>query len=613
MRLKGDAAANIRKKDSFRYILAVEGIIIGLITGAVISVFRLMLIYADSLRDRMVTYADSGVAPALICALVIIVIALIVSCLLGLEPDIAGSGIPQVEAELRGMKDMKWYRVIPAKAAGCALAIGAGLALGREGPSIQLGAMTGKGFSRLRHRLLTEERLLITCGAGAGLSAAFGAPLAGALFTLEELHRNFSAEILLSAMAASAASEFVAANIFGLTPVFGFDAEHALPLSCYWAVIILGLLLGVFGMVYNRTIEAMQDLFDRIGMLFARAASHIPGVRAFDLTDSKLTEQGMTASRTGRLLTIFVCAYILMFCYPEALGSGSGLVREIAEGRYALGALVLLLAVKFVFSTACFGSGSPGGIFLPLLVLGAAAGGLFSRVLGLAGFDQRYIAAFVVVAMAGYFSAVVRAPVTGVILITEMTGDFTCLLPLVLTSLISYVTAELLGVEPIYTQLLHRSRRAPLRSATRRPAGRRPAAKGDAKGAANGASAQTAAAKSALAKADALRTTASKGASAQADAGKGASSRKPGRMLLRERKVIIDADVHIGSYMDGRRVMDFGLPVGTLIVSVIRDDTEIIPDGHTILRGGDALEILTREQDIRDAEDIIEEKCHVVV
>ncbi|MBR2389761.1 MAG: chloride channel protein, partial [Mogibacterium sp.] len=86
---------------------------------------------------------------------------------------------------------------------------------------------------RAGHRLLTEERLLITCGAGAGLSAAFGAPLAGAIFSLEELHRNFSAEVLLTTMAASAAGDFVAANILGLAPVFDIDAEHGLPLRYY--------------------------------------------------------------------------------------------------------------------------------------------------------------------------------------------------------------------------------------------------------------------------------------------------------------------------------------------------------------------------------------------
>jgi hypothetical protein len=193
-------------------------------------------------------------------------------------------------------------------------------------------------------------------------------------------------------------------------------------------------------------------------------------------------------------------------------------------------------------------------------------------VLALAGFDRRYITAMVVVAMAGYFSAIVRAPVTGVILITEMTGDFTCLLPLVLASLIAYLIPEYFGTEPIYVQLLHRSQRA---------------AKG--------------------------RPTSESTVYRRPASSSGITNGRTGRGLsIRDRKTVIDAEVHIGSHMDGKSVMEFGLPLGTLIVSVLRDGVEIIPDGHTILRGGDELEILMRERDIDDVEAIIDERCKAV-
>jgi uncharacterized transporter YbjL len=135
-----------------------------------------------------------------------------------------------------------------------------------------------------------------------------------------------------------------------------------------------------------------------------------------------------------------------------------------------------------------------------------------------------------------------------------MTGDFTSLLSLVLTSLIAYLVAELLGTKPIYTQLLERS-------LGKSPAGR-----------------------------------ASKGH----------------RAALRDRKTVIDAEVDVGSHMDGRTVAEFGLPLGTLIVSVLREEIEIIPDGHTILRAGDELEILTRENDLADVESIIDSVCRRV-
>ncbi len=574
--MNDNAVDNLRRRDSFKYAIVAEGVLIGLITGALVSVFRLMLIGADDLRNRMAEFAHSGAGAMAICALAMLAAAVVITLLLGWEPEIAGSGIPQVEAELKGQKDMCWYRVIIAKMIGCALAIGGGLALGREGPSIQLGSMVGKGVSRAGHRLLTEERLLITCGAGAGLSAAFGAPLAGAIFSLEELHRNFSAEVLLSTMAASAASEFVAANVFGLTPVFGFEAQHGLPLYQYWAVILLGIILGFFGILYNRTIAFMQDLFDRAGLMWARIADHIPSVSAFNLTDSKLNITGEKVAKLGKLITVFIPAFVLLIFYPDALGSGSPLVGRICSGEFTLSALIVLILVKFLFSTASFGSGSPGGIFLPLLVLGAVTGGLFTRIMGLAGFDQSCMTAMVVVAMAGYFAAIVRAPVTGVILITEMTGDFTCLLPLVLASLIAYLIPEYFGVEPIYTQLLHRSQKAAKTLPTRETTSY-----------------------------GHVRSSIGRDLTDRSRAGRS-------RMLIKDRKTVIDAELHIGSYMDGKRVRDFGLPIGTLIVSVLRDGTEIIPDGNTILRGGDELEILMRERDISDVEAIIDERCRKV-
>ena len=591
--MKSSALENLRRRENYKYHLVAEGVLIGIITGALISVFRLMLVRADELREELLDYAVTGAGAAVITAILLVFIALIIAVLLDAEPDIAGSGIPQVEAELKGQKDMCWYCVILAKTAGCALAIGGGLALGREGPSIQLGAMVGKGVARGGHRLLTEERLLVTCGAGAGLSAAFGAPLAGAIFTLEELHHNFSAEVLLSTLAATTASVFVAANVFGLTPVFGFDISHGLPLKYYWAVVLMGIILGFFGILYNKTIGFMQDLFDRIGMGGARLAGLLPGLSVSALTDSaRLNLAGERASRLSRMLVIFAAAFLMMFFYPLALGSGSSLVGQIGKGEFTLQALIILLLIKFIYSTASFGSGSPGGIFLPLLVLGAVSGGLFGSMLGIFGLDQSCITAFVVIGMAGYFSAIVRSPVTGVILITEMTGDFTCLLPLVIASLIAYLIAEFFGIEPIYEQLLHRSQR---------------------KSRSSHAPEATAPAENYFEKASGKPVSGRKAAKTRMahDVHEGSlRMSRSNRLLIKDRKTIIEADVHLGSYMDGRSVMEFGLPLGTLIISVMRDGAEIIPDGHTILRGGDTLEILMRERDISDVESIIEKRCH---
>ena len=131
---------------------------------------------------------------------VLALLAWIVGKLVAFEPMISGSGIPQLEGEMVGKLSQKWYRVIPAKFLGGFLSIFGGLALGREGPSIQLGAMVGQAVSKGLYRGKTEEKFLLTCGASAGLAAAFHAPLAGVMFSLEEVHKNFSASVLVSAM-----------------------------------------------------------------------------------------------------------------------------------------------------------------------------------------------------------------------------------------------------------------------------------------------------------------------------------------------------------------------------------------------------------------------------
>ena len=540
---KSYVVRNIRQKQRFKYTLILEGIAVGSIVGLVIALFRIMIVKADQARQMAVHLVKVKPIYAFAVLLVLILIAWILDKLIRFEPDISGSGIPQIEGELKGLEDQNWRKVLAAKFAGCVLAIGGGLALGREGPSIQLGGMIGKGFARRKNALLTEERMLMSCGAGAGLAAAFGAPLAGVLFALEELHKNFSAEVLVSTMAASAVADYIAVNIIGLRPVFDFDVEHRIPLRLYWAVVLLGVILGILGVLYNKLLDKMQDFFDRLGNKFISI---------------------------GIMLMI---SFLMMFIYPTVLGSGNNLVKVISDGKFTLAALAVLFIAKLFFSTGSFGTGTPGGIFLPLLVIGAITGGLYSTFLSATfGVEEYYIKGFVIIAMAGFFSAVVRAPITGVILITEMTGNFMTLLSLVATSLVAYVVADLLGGEPVYDQLMHRRQR---------------------KKAENGNSTPDH---------EYLTDVYSK-----AD-----KKYVKKRISIRERKVVIDSSIHIGSMMDGHKVMELGLPEGSLIVSVMRDGKEIIPHGSTILNGGDDLEILCRLKDIAATEAVLDEKCKAI-
>ena len=417
----------IRALGSLKYRIILEGIVVGLLVGIVISLFRFSLSQLDILRNFLIDPAngDSRLKWAGIGLLALF--AVLVSLFVYKEPYISGSGIPQVKGELMGKIKTNWLRVLLLKFFGGIMAISSGLALGREGPSIQLGAMVGKGFSRLSGRLKTEEKLLISAGAGAGLAAAFGAPLAGLVFVLEELRKDFDPKVLLSTMAASATAEYVASFVFGLDPVFAVFAFSKPTLQDYWMILILGVVLGVIGVLYNKAIAISQDL------------------------QSKIRPAWLKALIASLVVISLACVY------PICLGSGHSLVEETGFGLNTAGTIGLLLLVRFFYSVYSFGTGAPGGIFLPLLVLGALAGGLFTTVVSpLAGLPTGNEAFYVILGMAGMFSAIVRAPLTGIILISEMTGTLSSLLPLSLVALISFITAEALGGEPVYDQLLNR-------------------------------------------------------------------------------------------------------------------------------------------------------------
>ena len=223
--------------------LALEGMIVGLGSGLVVVFYRLILEKVEHIR-QFVFSSQHSIWHIIGWFILLILVALFVGKLMMKDPMICGSGIPQVEGVLANKLKMNPLSVLIRKFIGGTLCIGAGLSVGREGPSIQLGAATAQYLSQLTKLSKTEEKYLISSGASAGLAAAFNAPLAGVLFSLEEIHKHFSPLVLISAMSASLTADFVSKNFFGLKPVFNFDTLEAIPLDHYWLIIILGIITG---------------------------------------------------------------------------------------------------------------------------------------------------------------------------------------------------------------------------------------------------------------------------------------------------------------------------------------------------------------------------------
>ncbi len=519
--MKKDALSTIKRAERFQIVLIGEGILVGTIAGIVILLYRLALEKAGEWLKLILDFIGNHPLKMAGWFVILLFLAWIVAKLVTCEPMISGSGIPQLEGEISGKIEQTWWKVLPAKFIGGFLCLLGGLALGREGPSIQLGAMVGKGISKKLDRGKTEEKFLLTCGASAGLAAAFHAPLAGVMFSLEEVHKNFSVSVLLSVMTASLTADFVASSVTGMESVFQFEVFGSLPQSYYWMLLLLGIVLGAAGAFYNWFTLKVQEIYNKATFL----------------------------NTTTKIMVPFVCAGILAFTFPEFLGSGHALLDELTHTELALGVIVFVFVGRIIFSAVSFGSGAPGGIFFPLLVLGGFVGGAFATIcIQWGNLDPIYFNNFVIVAMAGFFSAIVRAPLTGIILIFEMTGSMSQMLSLSVVSIVAYVTATFLKSKPIYESLLER-----------------------------------------LLKKQGLHVE--------------------NASIQHGQKVLSNYVVCQGSGLEDKMIGEIAWPNHCLLVAIQRGAEELIPKGKTMLHVGDLIVTMTDERDAVSVNEQMEELC----
>lgn len=399
----------------FNYILIPEGIVIGLLSGLVVSLFRFMVESAEHLRTAALECEINAALP------IFLIGAYAVVCLcLKIDINCSGSGIPRVKGELDGRLQTTWYKALITMLAGSACSIGSGMSMGQVGPSVQLGAMAAKGFSRLSKIPKKYEKLFLTAGSGAGFSAVLNAPLAGLAFSAEEMSRQFSSEMLIITLTACLTSDFTTSCIFGFKPLFAVTPSEALPADSWIFIIAFGIITGMLGALYSKSINALQACYKRIKSVWIRIA--------------------VPAS----------AAAVLLFIYPDASGGGNTLICDFMNAHRAVSSLLILLLIRYIFTVICFSSGAPGGLIGPLLVLGAVTGALFSEIIG---YDE-YISNFILLGMTGYFTAVIRTPFTAVILMSEMAGSLIHVPSISMVCLISYLTAGFLKTRPIFSQLL---------------------------------------------------------------------------------------------------------------------------------------------------------------
>ncbi len=414
-----------------RHKLFPRAALVGLCAGGIAVIFRALLAAADGLRNLLIHWAYTVPIFGWIFPMLFSAIGALIATALVLQyaPEASGSGIPHLKAVLHRFRDLSWGRVLVVKMFSGVLAIGSGLALGREGPTVQMGGAVADGISR-GLKVSPQDRLTLTAaGAGAGLAAAFNAPLSGLAFVLEEMQRDFRPAVFGASFVAAAAADVVARSVSGQLPVFTVPSYAMPPLSALPAFALLGVFAGLLGVAYNRGLLGTLNLMARVP-------------RNWSL---------------GICAAVGASAGLLAWFSPLAVGGGHELAETVLMNKTPLMAIPLLFIVRFGLTVTSYGTGAAGGIFAPLLALGALLG------LGVGRMVHIFMPAlaaepgvFAVVGMAAYFTAIVRAPLTGILLITEMTGSYEQMLPLLAASFCAYAVAEYLKDFPIYEALLER-------------------------------------------------------------------------------------------------------------------------------------------------------------
>lgn len=419
------------------------------------------------------------------------------------SPECGGSGIPHVKAALLNLRQVHAGRIIVAKFFGGLAAIGTGMSFGREGPTVQMGACAGKIIADVLKVPYRSRNALLAAGSGAGLAAAFNAPLAGFLFVMEELKREMSAATYGSALVASVCAVAFTRYSLGQRPSFQFAGLSGAPLSALPAVAILGLLAGLAGVLYNKSLIAALDLRSKF-----RIRRWLYG------------------------LVVGCLAGIALLYWPAIAGDGHHLAEEILTGHLELSdlllAAVLIFVGKLALTAISYGTGLPGGIFAPMLALGAVLGLAYGVVVHrIAPGMQFGVAGFATVGMASLLAASVRAPLTGVVLIVEMTAEYSLLYALLVAVFVADLVAEAVKDVPIYEALMERDLRV------------------------SGAD-----------------------------------------LHVTDEPALLELLIEPGSQMDGTRVKHLRLPPGAILATLQRGSEHMVPGGSTMLQAGDMVTLM---------------------
>lgn len=406
--------------------IILQAILVGLISGLLVVLFKVCINKLFMVIQNFISQFD--VIHKLLIFPLITTLGGLVSGILVFKfaPETKGSGIPFVKMVMARMGNITRVRSIVVKFLAGVAGIGTGLSLGREGPSVQLGAGAGALVSKIFKITGSNQEKLIASGAGSAIGATFNAPIAGTVFVLEELVNKFSSSLLFPVLVATVTASSVARYFLGNNPSFSIPfITHTLSIEGILVCIVLGVVAGFLGVAFAKVIYKNNEIFEKMNKIPNWAKPAIAG---------------------------FVIGIVGIFI-PYVLGSGNLSVDLLLQHKLTLSLVVLVFVAKFFVTPFCFGSGAVGGIFLPMLMLGSFLGYIVASIFNMFGFEVDVVV-MAMIGMGAFLSAVARTPITAVVMVFEMTAGYTHILPIMLSSAIADLIAEKLNHRPIYASLI---------------------------------------------------------------------------------------------------------------------------------------------------------------
>ncbi|MCE0722463.1 MULTISPECIES: H(+)/Cl(-) exchange transporter ClcA [Legionella] len=414
--------------------LYVLSTLLGILTGTVGSLLQLAIHWLNNVLISWFNFAGSkGYNIGVISALTTMVMVFIAWALVKwVATEASGSGVQEIEGTLLHERPILWRRLLPVKFIGGVMSIGSKMVLGREGPTIQIGGNLGEMLGEIFFLNRKRRDSLIAAGAAAGLATAFNAPLAGVLFVLEEMRNEFNFSFTNFKMVAICCvfATIMLHIIIGPQPDIKMVVFTPPSLQSLWLFFAFGIVVGIVGLCFNKFLMKLLYSLDKLK----------PWMK-----DIYVLIIGLTVG-------------YLAYKQPGVVGGGYHIIEQALIAYPDFSVLIMLLIIRFIMTLLCYGTGVPGGIFAPMLALGTILGLAASHILQAISSDINIHPGMLAVAgMGALFAASVRAPITGIILVVEMTQNYLLILPLMITCLTSTTVVQFAKNAPIYTQLLRRT------------------------------------------------------------------------------------------------------------------------------------------------------------